>query len=86
MSAKYHNDTNKNNPTDDDANEDDQNEAQPFVTHLIELRSRLLKGLCAILIAFSCLFYFANDIYSLVAAPLIEQLASDGGSLSTFTT
>jgi len=83
MSAKNQNDTNKNNPADDDPNEDDQNEAQPFVTHLIELRSRLLKGLCAILITFSCLFYFANDIYSLIAAPLIEQLSPGSTMIAT---
>jgi sec-independent protein translocase protein TatC len=83
MSAKNHNDNNKNNPADDNLNEDDQNEAQPFVSHLIELRSRLLKGLCAILIAFSCLFYFANDIYSLIAAPLIEQLSPGSTMIAT---
>ncbi|MCK5668347.1 MAG: twin-arginine translocase subunit TatC, partial [Gammaproteobacteria bacterium] len=83
MSAKNQDDTNKNNPADDYPNEDDQSEAQPFVTHLIELRSRLLKGLCAILIAFLCLFYFANDIYSLVAAPLIEQLAPGSTMIAT---
>ena len=83
MSAKNQNDTNKNNPADGDPNEDDQNEAQPFVTHLIELRSRLLKGLCAILITFLCLFYFANDIYSLIAAPLIEQLSPGSTMIAT---
>jgi len=83
MSAKNHNDTNKNNPADENPNKDDQNEAQPFVTHLIELRSRLLKGLCAILITFLCLFYFANDIYSLIAAPLIEQLSPGSTMIAT---
>jgi len=83
MSAKNHNDNNKNKPADDNPNEDDQNEAQPFVSHLIELRSRLLKGLCAILIAFSCLFYFANDIYSLIAAPLIAQLSPGSTMIAT---
>ncbi len=83
MSAKNLSDTGKNNPADENPNEDDQNEAQPFVTHLIELRSRLLKGLCAILIAFSCLFYFANDIYSLIAAPLIAQLSPGSTMIAT---
>jgi sec-independent protein translocase protein TatC len=83
MSAKDHKDSKKNYPSDDNPNEDDQSETQPFVMHLIELRSRLLKGLCAILIAFSCLFYFANDIYSLVAAPLIEQLAPGSTMIAT---
>jgi len=83
LSTKNQNITNKSNSLDDDPNEDDQREAQPFVTHLIELRSRLLKGLCAILIVFSCLFYFANDIYSLIAAPLVEKLSSGSTMIAT---
>ena len=58
----------------------EQEKAQPLVSHLIELRTRLLKSLCAILLVFLSLFYFANDIYSLIAAPLIEQL-SDGSTM-----
>lgn len=56
---------------------------QPFVSHLIELRKRLLKSFCLVLIVFLCLFYFANDIYSLVAAPLIEQLPSGSTMIAT---
>lgn len=56
---------------------------QPFVAHLIELRKRLLKGLCAILIVFLALFYFANDIYSLIAAPLLEQLSAESTMIAT---
>ena len=62
---------------------DDQEETQPLVSHLIELRTRLLKGFCAILIVFSGLFYFANDIYSLIAAPLIDQLSSESTMIAT---
>jgi sec-independent protein translocase protein TatC len=61
----------------------DQNNAQPLVSHLIELRTRLLRGLCAILIVFSALFYFANDIYSLSAAPLIAQLSPESTMIAT---
>ena len=83
MSAKNQDDSNKNNSVDDSPGKEYQSESQPFVTHLIELRSRLLKGLCAILIAFLCLFYFANDIYSLIAAPLIEQLSPGSTMIAT---
>ena len=83
MSAKNQNEINKNNAANNDPNGDGQSEAQPFVTHLIELRTRLLKGLCAILITFSCLFYFANDIYSLIAAPLIEQFSPGSTMIAT---
>ncbi|PPI87675.1 twin-arginine translocase subunit TatC [Candidatus Pantoea edessiphila] len=47
---------------------------QLFVDHLIELRKRLLNCLIAIVIIFLALIYFANDIYNLVALPLIHQM------------
>ena len=72
------NDINKSDPV----NADPENE-QPFVSHLVELRARLLKGLCSILIVFSGLFYFANDIYSLIAAPLIKQLSPGSTMIAT---
>ena len=62
---------------------DDLEESQPLVSHLIELRTRLLKSLGVILMVFLCLFYFANDIYSLIAAPLIEQLSTESTMIAT---
>jgi len=46
----------------------------PFLSHLIELRDRLLKAVLTILIIFLCLFYFANDLYTLLADPLLKHL------------
>ena len=83
MSTNNLKENDNNNPVGDNPHENDQREAQPFVTHLIELRSRLLNGLCAILIVFLCLFYFANDIYSLIAAPLVEKLSSGSTMIAT---
>jgi|TARA_B110000483_G_scaffold118142_1_gene142785 sec-independent protein translocase protein TatC len=48
--------------------------AEGFISHLIELRDRLLKAIAALFIVFFTLFYWAQDIYSLLAAPLIEAL------------
>ncbi len=58
---------------DKDSNQETDN-AQPLVQHLIELRSRILKSLAAILVIFVGLFTFSNDIYQFVAAPMIELL------------
>lgn len=55
----------------------------PLMSHLIELRTRLLKSLCCVLLVFLALFSFANDIYALVAAPLIEQLAPGSNMIAT---
>ncbi|PAV02560.1 twin-arginine translocase subunit TatC [Arsenophonus sp. ENCA] len=47
---------------------------QPLISHLIELRRRILYSLFTVAVVFLTLVYFSNDIYHLVAAPLIEQL------------
>ncbi|HLV19128.1 MAG TPA: twin-arginine translocase subunit TatC, partial [Pseudomonas sp.] len=46
----------------------------PLVSHLTELRTRLLRCVVAVLVIFIGLFYFAQDIYALVAAPLRAYL------------
>ncbi|MDT1790481.1 twin-arginine translocase subunit TatC, partial [Salmonella enterica] len=43
-------------------------DTQPLISHLIELRKRLLNSIIAILVIFLALVYFANDIYQLVSA------------------
>ena len=57
-----------------------------FVGHLIELRNRLMKALLSILLIFIALVYFANDIYSFVAAPLIAHLPSSATMIATDVT
>lgn len=47
---------------------------QGFLSHLIELRDRLLKMLLAVGLLFLCLFWFADDIYTALAAPLLRHL------------
>ena len=44
----------------------EQDQGQPLVEHLIELRTRLLHAIFAVLLIFLPLFYFANDIYCLL--------------------
>ena len=58
-------------------------ETQPLISHLIELRKRLLNSIIAVLIVFLALVYFANDIYQLVAAPLIEQMPLGSTMIAT---
>jgi len=57
-----------------------------FVGHLIELRNRLMKALLSILLIFIALVYFANDIYSFVAAPLIANLPGTATMIATDVT
>lgn len=46
------------------------NANQTFLTHLAELRTRLLKSLIFFILAFGVCVYFARDIYFLLARPL----------------
>ena len=49
-------------------------DANSLISHLIELRSRILKALLSVLVVFLCLAYFAQDLYQLLALPLLESL------------
>lgn len=60
-----------------------QDQEQPLVAHLIELRDRLLRAILAVLVVFLGLFYFANDIYTLVAQPLQKFLPEGQGMIAT---
>jgi sec-independent protein translocase protein TatC len=65
----------------DDNDIDDQ--PQPLVAHLTELRDRLLRSILAILLVFCGLFYFANDIYAYVSKPLRDILPANATMIAT---
>uniref|UniRef100_UPI003D1A069E twin-arginine translocase subunit TatC n=1 Tax=Aeromonas veronii TaxID=654 RepID=UPI003D1A069E len=46
---------------------------QPLISHLVELRTRLLRSITAVLVVFLALIYFSNNIYDFVAQPLLSQ-------------
>lgn len=58
----------------------------PLVQHLLELRNRLLRVIAIILVIFAGLFYFANDIYSFTAAPLVKFLPEHSSMIATEVT
>jgi sec-independent protein translocase protein TatC len=55
----------------------------PFMSHLTELRDRLMRMVIAILLVFLVLFPFANDIYTLVAEPIRAQLPAGSQMIAT---
>ncbi|CAN4266445.1 TatC Sec-independent protein secretion pathway component TatC [Methylophilaceae bacterium] len=57
-----------------------------FISHLIELRDRLLRTLIGFALILLMLLPFANKIYSLLAAPLLAQLPSGGQMIATAVT
>jgi sec-independent protein translocase protein TatC len=56
---------------------------ETFISHLIELRDRLLKAVIAWIVLFVCLFPFANDLYSILAQPLLDKLPQGGQMIAT---
>ncbi|MBI5658699.1 MAG: twin-arginine translocase subunit TatC [Nitrosomonadales bacterium] len=57
-----------------------------FISHLIELRSRLLRSFLALLLVFLCLFPWAADLYALLAHPLLAKLPKGGQMIATDVT
>ncbi len=49
-------------------------ESTSFISHLIELKMRLTRALVALFVVFLCLFYWARDIYTLLAKPMLAIL------------
>ncbi|WP_106753182.1 twin-arginine translocase subunit TatC [Pannonibacter carbonis] len=49
----------------------------PLIEHLIELRSRLLKSVIAIMLMFVVCFYFAIDIYNILTVPYLQAVGGD---------
>lgn len=58
---------------------------QPLLFHLVELRTRLLRCVISVLILFSALFVFTNDIYGFFIIPITDALPSGGTMLATGT-
>ncbi len=65
-------------------------EKMPIVEHLVELRSALLRSVIAIVIFFAILFPFADDIYTFIAAPIVQAIPGSNliaiGVISPFLT
>lgn len=59
---------------------------ESFISHLIELRNRLLRAVIGWLVAFVALFPFADKLYSLLAAPLLSKLPQGAQMIATAVT
>ena len=59
---------------------------ETFLSHLIELRSRLLRSIVAVVIVLVCLFPFAKQIYAVLAAPLLKALPAGSTMIATDVT
>lgn len=64
----------------------DDPKEQPLVSHLIELRDRILRSILVILVIFLALFAFSNDIYEFVSAPLTSIMPEGTQMIATDVT
>jgi sec-independent protein translocase protein TatC len=69
-----------------DSSPSPDNTQETFISHLIELRSRLVRSIVAVFLVLVCLFPFAKDIYAVLAAPLLKALPQGSTMIATDVT
>jgi sec-independent protein translocase protein TatC len=72
--------------SDKDQTSESASKEEGFVTHLVELRDRLLKAAGALIVCFLALVYWAPDIYSVLANPLLKSLPAGTSMIATDVT
>lgn len=72
--------------TDSEQKDDAAQKEEGFVTHLVELRDRLMRAAASVIICFLALVYWAPDIYSLLADPLVDALPAGTSMIATDVT
>lgn len=56
---------------------------ETFITHLIELRDRMIRSIAAVLLIFLCLMPWSGDVYDLLALPLMSALPPGAKMIAT---
>jgi sec-independent protein translocase protein TatC len=59
---------------------------ESFLSHLVELRTRLVRSIVAVVVVLVVLFPFAKDIYALLAQPLLRVLPQGSTMIATDVT
>jgi sec-independent protein translocase protein TatC len=59
---------------------------ESFLSHLIELRTRLVRSIIAVVVVLLCLFPFAKRIYAILAEPLLRVLPQGSTMIATDVT
>ena len=58
-------------------------DSDSFMSHLVELRNRLVRSLIVVGVAFFGLVFWAKDIYQIISAPILAQLPKGGKMIAT---
>ena len=56
---------------------------ETFISHLMELRDRLLRSLIALAVVFLCLFPWASELYDILALPMMRALPQGSQMIAT---
>jgi len=56
---------------------------QPLISHLAELRNRLIHSMISVLVVFLALVPFSTEIYNIISTPLINQLPEGTSMIAT---
>ncbi|RTZ59788.1 MAG: twin-arginine translocase subunit TatC [Gammaproteobacteria bacterium] len=56
---------------------------QSFISHLLELRTRLMRAVIAVMVVFAVAFPFANKLYALLAKPLLATMPDGATMIAT---
>jgi sec-independent protein translocase protein TatC len=59
---------------------------ETFISHLVELRDRIIRAGASVIVVFIGLVYWAPDIFRLLARPLMQNLPKDGKMIVTDVT
>jgi len=54
-----------------------------LISHLLELRDRLLRAFLAVIVVFVPIAFFSNEVFTLVAQPLIDKLPAGSSLIAT---
>lgn len=57
--------------------------SETIISHLIELRNRLIRAVLGMVIVFACLTPIANKLYTWLAQPMLDQLPAGGQMIAT---
>ncbi|TFV93931.1 twin-arginine translocase subunit TatC [Oxalobacteraceae bacterium OM1] len=57
--------------------------SETFISHLVELRNRIMKASIAVIVVFLCLMPFAAQIYDVMAAPMMLALPAGSKMIAT---
>ena len=66
--------------------QEDADKEMPFLEHLIELRSRILRSMTLVGVLFVPIYYFAGPLFSFVSAPLVQALPDGSSMIATAVT